>query len=81
MIVVAIKFDEGSDQITSTYPLNKDNLGQAQILKNICLMDCHSSKNDESLKQIQAYLLVYFLLKLGVLIKFNYNKNKYLNRY
>lgn len=33
MVVAAIKFDEGSDQIASTYSLNKDGLGQAQTLK------------------------------------------------
>ena len=48
MVVVAIKFDERRDQIASTYSLNKDSLGQAQTLKSVCLMDCHSSKNDES---------------------------------
>jgi len=48
MVVAAIKFDEGSDQIPSIYSLNKDSLGQAQTLKSICLMDCHSSKNDKN---------------------------------
>jgi hypothetical protein len=33
MVVAAIKFDEGSDQIPSIYSLNKDSLGQAQTLK------------------------------------------------
>lgn len=33
MVVVAIKFDEGSDQIPTAYPLNKDSLGQAQTLE------------------------------------------------
>ena len=41
-------------------------------------MDYHSSKNDESEKQEQAYLLVYFLLKPVLLIILKYNKNIYL---
>jgi len=78
MVVAAIKFDERRDQIASIYSWNKDGLGQAQTLKSVCLMDCHSSKNDEIFRSKQDYLLVYFLHKPGVLILLKYNKNKYL---